>query len=46
MFITDKDFAYFVGILITIGVVIGIVLFIGIPWAWIYIKPWIHAITA
>lgn len=28
------------------GVVIGFVLFVAIPWAWQYVKPWIHQMTA
>lgn len=27
------------------GVVIGGILFVGIPWAWQYVKPWLHTIT-
>ncbi|MFA7287135.1 MAG: hypothetical protein WC052_05735 [Patescibacteria group bacterium] len=27
------------------GVAIGFVLFVAIPWAWQFIKPWIHSTT-
>jgi len=31
--------------LILIGVAIGFGIFVVIPWAWQYVKPFIHAIT-
>lgn len=32
--------------LIVVGIVIGFVLFIGVPWLWQIVKPLIHALTA
>lgn len=39
------DLDYVFGVLIVIGIFIGFVLFIGVPWLWDLLKPWIHSIT-
>jgi len=31
--------------LITVGIAIGFVLFVVVPWIWDFVKPWIHAWT-
>jgi hypothetical protein len=31
--------------MILVGVAIGGVLFVAIPWLWRLLKPWIHAVT-
>lgn len=30
---------------ITVGIAIGFVLFVVVPWLWDFVKPWIHALT-
>ena len=32
--------------LIGVGVAVGFVLFVVLPWLWQFVKPWIHAMTA
>jgi hypothetical protein len=36
---------FLIGLGIAAGIVIGGVIFVVIPWAWQYVKPWIHQIT-
>ncbi len=33
-------------VLIGVGVAIGFVLFVAVPWLWQLVKPWIHALTS
>jgi hypothetical protein len=28
-----------------VGVAVGFVLFVAIPWMWPYVKAWVHAVT-
>lgn len=42
---SDSDFAGLLAILVSLGVAIGWVLFVGVPWLWLIVKPLIHAIT-
>lgn len=44
-FISPGDMQAFFITLIVIGILIGTLLAIGIPWIWNLIKPWIHTIT-
>ena len=32
--------------MIAVGVAIGFVLFVVVPWLWQFVKPWIHMLTA
>ena len=32
--------------MIALGIAIGFVLFIVVPWLWQFVKPWIHMLTA
>jgi hypothetical protein len=41
----DGAFAGVVWAMIILGVLIGFVLFVGVPWLWNFIKPFIHSIT-
>ncbi|MGL4404742.1 MAG: hypothetical protein ACRCT6_03220 [Notoacmeibacter sp.] len=45
-FISGGDVKAMFFMLIMFGVFIGFVLFVGIPWLWQYIKPFVHAMTA
>lgn len=33
-------------IVFVIGIVIGFILFVGLPWLWSILKPFIHMVTA
>lgn len=45
MFIRDRDFWNFVVVLIAVGSAIGVLLVKGLPWLWLLLKPWLHALT-
>ena len=45
-FINERDFFTFTIALVLLGVVLGAVLFLGVPALWGFIKPLIHAATA
>lgn len=45
-FISERDFFTFIIALVLLGVVLGAVLFLGVPALWGFIKPLIHAATA
>ena len=45
-FISERDFLAFIISLVLLGVVLGAVLFLGVPALWWFIKPLIHAATA
>lgn len=32
--------------MLTAGITIGFIIFKVIPWLWVFVKPWLHAITA
>ncbi|MDP1681075.1 MAG: hypothetical protein Q8L39_04795 [Burkholderiales bacterium] len=40
----DAFMGMFIG-LIVIGIAIGGLLFLGVPWLWHLLKPWIHTVT-
>lgn len=42
----SKAFEGVVITLVIIGIVIGFILFVAIPWAWPYVKHFIHTLTA
>ena len=44
-YINSDAFGAFMGALIVIGIAIGGVLFVVLPWLWHLIKPWIHSVT-
>jgi hypothetical protein len=45
-FITEDAFLGFMLVLVAIGVFIGWLFFVGMPWVWGVLKPVIHAVTA
>lgn len=46
MWITDRDFYTFIGVLLFIGFACGFAVLEGVPWLWAFVKPWLHAATA
>lgn len=40
------DLTGFFAALVVLGVIVGAVLAVGLPWLWSVIKPFIHALTA
>lgn len=45
-FISNRDFQFFMFMLVLVGMFVGAVLFLGIPWLWGILRPFIHAWTA
>lgn len=45
-FISERDFIWFMAVMVLFGVLIGAALFVGIPWLWGILRPFIHAWTA
>ncbi|MCB1909977.1 MAG: hypothetical protein KDH15_21660 [Rhodocyclaceae bacterium] len=31
--------------ILAVGIAIGAALFVGLPWLWSLLKPWLHAVT-
>ena len=42
----NLDFTGFFIALIVLGIIIGLILGVAVPWLWELVKPWIHSITA
>ncbi len=42
----DDFFYRLVAALLVIGVLVGLLLAYGVPWAWALVKPLLHALTA
>lgn len=45
-FISESDMKGFMGVLVVFGVLIGFALFVGVPWLWSWLRPFIHGWTA
>ncbi len=45
-FINERDFNWFMVLLVVFGIFIGALLFVGLPALWSVLKPFIHAWTA
>jgi len=43
---TDRDWLGYCCVLVLFGVLIGGILFVGVPWLWGFAKPLLHAATA
>lgn len=43
---SDRDFFWFMVVLVLFGIAIGAALFVGLPWLWGLLKPLLHAWTA
>lgn len=45
-FISHSDFVFFMVVLVVIGILIGGALFLGVPWLWGILRPFVHGWTA
>jgi len=45
MFMTDRDWRWFVAVLIAAGALLGVTVFVGVPLVWNLAKPFLHAVT-
>jgi hypothetical protein len=43
---SDRDFFWFMAVLVLFGIGIGAALFVGVPWLWDLLKPLLHAWSA